>query len=177
MNKRPYYVGAYSQRYRYSNFSQSDAKKYAVRVSVNDKSMGSVEANGLNGGVIRVSPGETVTLHAVPNPGFKFVGWDRYQNMIPEDSQLFQASRSLTGNKNQLTVKVDGDIDIMAVFAVDTTYISPDPAPYPQPDPEPLPSVPAPETLTDKAFAFLKKWWWALAIVAYVVYKERGGKS
>ncbi len=132
-------------------------------------------------GNVRVNTGCTVTLTATPSQGYHFVRWD---------------GCTIAGRPNQIrydatiTEQIFGDRTIQAVFAADSTgggdnpgggndiHKEDPPTPVDPTDPTPGNNEivdPTGNTLVAKATAFVKQWWWALAIVAYIIYKERKG--
>ena len=143
-----------------------------------DGSMGRVNGNGLvlddtgraNSGTLSATQGSSVTITAIPLSGYHFVKW----HGAPVDGKT-----SAT-----VTFQMNNDYNIRAEFAADNpntgnggsnggnggggggAIVD-------------TPSVETPtvtgKTNTSKAMAFVKKWWWAILIVAYIVYKEKGG--
>lgn len=179
INKK--YIGAYSQRWRYSNYDVASRaatqKSFTVKVGVNNSVMGRVSATGLNNGVISAVAGSEVTVTATPNQGYKFVRWDLIQS-----TEGYSDRRGAdSAGSDKLTFTVHGNCTVTAVFAAVSGGSDPaggvTPSNIDSVDPEdPSPAVnPQPVDYIGKAKAFLKQWWWALAIAAYVIYKERKG--
>ena len=134
-----------------------------------------------NSATVTAVQGSSVTLTATPLDGYHFVKWSGGPSSISghtEPTRTFQLNEAYTIN---------------AIFAAD----NPNPGshadepgvvvggetPVGGQDPE----NPEPNTngggatggiTMQTVTAFVKKWWWALAIVAYVVYKEwKGGRK
>lgn len=120
-----------------------------------------------------VCTGCTVNLEALANPGYHFVRWE---------------GCTIAGRPNQtkesasITEQIFGDRTIHAVFAADSPSGGDNPEGGDDIHKEDPPTPgnneivdPTGNTLVDKAKAFVKQWWWALAIVAYIIYKERKG--
>ena len=141
-----------------------------------DGTKGRVNGNGLvldntgraNSGTITAAQGATVNLTATPLDGFKFVRWVG----VPVDGKTDPT----------VTFNMNNNYNITAEFAAananqGTGYVvgGADPSSTVTTTAEPTNVSPA--TTESKVKAFVKKWWWAILIVAYVVYKERkGGK-
>lgn len=143
-----------------------------------DGSMGRVTGNGLvlsdtgraNSGVLTANAGSTVTLTASPLAGYHFVKWQG----VPVDGKTTET----------VSFQMNNNYNIKAVFAADNpnsgggnvvgggggggSVITDQPVDQP--------TVTGGKTNTGKVKAFVKKWWWAILIVAYVVYKEGGKK-
>lgn len=175
------YSGAYSRR-RYSNFSAaSSGTKSSLGASVDnpanpnpdvctlrvqfDASQGRVTAAGMQDGSVTVRKGTQVTIEATPKDGYRFKLWD----------MSFRTPAGTDPTANPITLTVNGNNTVKAVFE----SVKPLEEPPTTPSPTPTPSTPTPSTpaagIADKAVAFAKKWWWALLIVGYIVYKEREG--
>ena len=151
-----------------------------------DTSMGRVTSPGSNmqNGELTVRSGDLVTLEATPDQGYHFVHW----NGAP-----------LSGRTdNRVQFNVNNNYTIKAVFAKDNPNGGDNPPGNGEPNdpnkeipggggggidvpPTRVPEIdptPVSETLTEKAMAFVKQWWWALLIVGYIAYKEmKGGKK
>ena len=162
----PYYKQRFSNAA--TNIGSLNAQKdpTTVRLTVTcDFEQGSVVCDHTlsKSGTVSLTTGTVVTLTAMPSEGYVFDHWDG----ISGDAK----------KQPVITEQIDTDLSISAVFAKEDvtptggnggnahnfTYLdfNPDNA-----------------TLTGKAKAFLKKWWWAVAIVAFVVYKEwKGGEQ
>lgn len=151
---------------------------HTVKAAPNNPSYGAVR--GVTNGIAVVNDGDTITLTAVPKSGYKFVSWS---------GGAFSTSR--TGET--ITLKVTSDITLVAVFApIDNTTPGTGSGNEehgtgnggnvignegPDTDVEVGSSDQAPGTIVNQAKVFLKKWWWAVLIVGYIVYKNRkGGK-
>lgn len=103
-----------------------------------------------NSGAATAAEGDTITLTATPDAGYHFVKWQ---------------GGPVDGNTNKtVDVTMNGNYSVVAVFAADE---------YDNKD-----QHPQTETLTQKATAFVMKWWWAILIVGYIIYNEtKGGKQ
>lgn len=185
MNNR--YSGAYSRR-RYSNFTTTadtplkdtdgtDGSTQQVTLRVDfDASLGRVTAAGMKDGAITAPKGTQVTLEATPIGSARFVCWS-----------LPVKNNSVKDTANKITLTLTGNERIKAVFAGEQQKENIQVAPHvltPEPSPSPSPVNPTVNYLDaggaglmDKAMSFAKKWWWALLIVAYLVYKETKGGS
>lgn len=146
-----------------------------------DGTMGRVTANGLQDGQMTVPTGAQVTLSATPKDGYVFRRWTGRQFAGNVQSN---ESRTIT-----MTMP-DADVSLYAEFAkaVDSPGggggtpgggQSDDPNPgngggY-TPNADTTGASLAGGGIAEKALAFAKQWWWAIAIVAYLVWKERKG--
>lgn len=147
-----------------------------------DSTMGRVTANGMQDGQMTVPTGAQVTLSATPKDGYVFRRWTGRQFAGNVQSN---ESRTIT-----LTMP-NADVSLYAEFAkaVDSPGggggtpgggQSDDERPggggggY-TPDPFTPGNTLAGGGIAEKALAFAKQWWWAIAIVAYLVWKERKG--
>ena len=173
------YIGAYSRRFiaaaraddesatrkaLNANVESSDpinmTERHFLVVTWNGE-MGKVTGSGnyasnggtspANSGGATAMPGDTITLTATPDAGYHFVKWQ---------------GGPVDGNTNKtVDVTMNDSYSIAAVFAADE---------YADKDHRPKQT----ETITEKAMAFVKQWWWAILIVGYIVYKEmKGGKQ
>lgn len=151
---------------------------YNLRVNY-DSSMGRVNANGLQDGVMSVAAGAQVTLEAVPKDGYRFEGWS--------------GLASKTTSRNITVTMPSHDLTLAALFSkvvdnpgggggtpgggTDDTPENPGGGggggSYTPETISPLGS----NSLIDQAIAFAKKYWWALAIVAYLIYDRKGGRK
>lgn len=179
------YNGAYSRR-RYSNYTGDptddvkpdfhietsdpiDLKKVTLKVSWNG-AMGRVNGSGN----FQISPdtpaceasatvisGTSVALTATPLDGYHFVGW----RGVPVEGVTSQS----------VNVKVAADYNVTAVFAPDT------PVDHKEPSGNGgnVPQITSQGGgIVDQVKPFVKKWWWAILIVAFIAYKEwKGGKQ
>lgn len=150
-------------------------------LSVNwDSTMGRVNANGLQNGQMAVPYGSQVTLTAVPKDGYVFRRW----------TGLNLAGNIQSNESKTITITMPNrDLSLTAEFAqvVDNPGGGGGtPSSAQNKDTDTVVGVVEAETLTDKttgggivekAVPFVKKWWWAIAIVAYLVWKERKGGS
>ncbi len=186
MNNQPY-QGAYSRR-RFSNYAinQTSAdntglhmeshgtvtlKKVTLKVSWNG-AMGRVTGSG-NYTVetatppcqasATVIPGTTVTLTAEPFAGYHFEGW----RGAPVEGVTSQSVK----------IKVSNNLNVSAVFAPDTPGEHHDLGGDHDHDAEkPNGYQYKPQaSIVDQVKPFVKKWWWAILIVAYIAYKEWKG--
>ena len=145
-----------------------------------DGQMGRVNGNGLvlsedsraGSGVLTATAGSTVSLTASPLDGFHFVKW----HGAPVDGKTsktvsfqmnnnyairaeFAADGNGSGNSGGTGVSgTIGNNDDVAEVVVTDTVISK-------------------QSTADRAIAFAKKWWWAIAIGLYVILKDRKGGS
>lgn len=152
-----------------------------------NKNMGSVKADGLvyasnervpSSGQINTTKGNSVTLEAVPLAGYHFVCWQ---------------GGPVDGSTNsQVTVTLNAPCTIKAVFTPDSVTVTPGS----NGEPGNLNMTPADVTTNTNANtlyrflgvypkygetylkAFVRKYWWAIAIVAYIVWKKtKGGNA
>lgn len=183
------YQGAYSRR-RFSNFEIGtsdpiDNPGSFKTLSVHwDPSMGKVtgsgnfNANGSGFGLATAAPGDTITLTAYPEKGYHFVHWG--------------GAVSAKNTNNPIDIKMNTSADVKAVFAKDPDIPSPPPGGG---DPD-TPLDPGtggnggnggnvftflgvyPKAGESNLKAFIRQYWWAILIVAYIVYKEwKGAKQ
>lgn len=159
-----------------ANFERLPETMRTVHVNW-DPEMGRVNAGtSMNGNDIIVSSGATVNLTATPKAGYHFVKW----NGAPVNGKTTP----------EVSFCVNNDYNITAVFAPDGST-----TPTGETTDTPLtgggsggggsqgsaPGVTvatadtADTDLLGKAKAFVKKWWWAILIVGYIVYKEKKG--
>lgn len=123
-----------------------------------------------NGFIVTAPTGDTVTIKATPNSSTHFVKWSGG----PVDGRT----------EDQVTFAVNGNYTIYAIFAAN----SEDPGDNPgsggggggggnNPVDPGTPGI-DPSTSTGKVMAFVKKWWWALLIAAYLIYDAtKGGRK
>lgn len=181
------YQGAYSRR-RFSNFEIGtsdpiDNPGSFKTLSVHwDPSMGKVtgsgnfNANGSGFGLATAAPGDTITLTAYPEKGYHFVHWG--------------GAVSAKNTNNPIDIKMNTSADVKAVFAKDPDIPSPPPGggdPDTPLDPGTGGNGGNGGTYTtgtgggfvdQKLIPFVRQWWWAILIVAYIAYKEwKGGKQ
>ena len=159
-------------------------------LSVNwDHTMGRVNANGLQeDGQMAVPYGSQVTLTAVPKDGYVFRRWSGIQlvgNVQSNESKTItitmpNSNLSLTAEFAKVVDNPgggggtpSGDIN----DEPDTHVIGGGGGGVYVDETETVAEVATEGSLIDKAIPFVKKWWWAIAIVAYVVWKERKGGS
>ena len=186
MNNQPY-QGAYSRR-RFSNYAINrtsadkpdlhmesygdiNLKKVTLKVSWNG-AMGRVTGSG-NYTVetatppcqasATVIPGTTVTLTATPDAGYHFEGW----RGAPVEAVTSQS----------VNIKVSNNLNVSAVFAPDMPGEHHDLGGDHDDDVEkPNGYQYNPQaSIVDQVKPFVKKWWWAILIVAYIAYKEWKG--
>lgn len=137
-----------------------------------DDTMGRVQANGMdqNGQISGVNQGDTITLNANPNDGYHFVKW-------------VGGPQNGTQTTAHYTFQANGNYDIAAVFAADSNGSNGNSDDHKEDEPltpgNNVNYTPVSATLMAKAKSFVKQWWWALIIVAYIVYREtkKGGKA
>lgn len=145
-----------------------------------DGQMGRVNGNGLvlsddsraGSGVLTGEQGITVTLTATPLDGFHFVKW----HGAPVDGKTSKT----------VSFQMNNNYAIRAEFAADgngsgsgsgsgvsgTIGTSSDAEEVVVTD-----TVISKQSTADRVIAFAKKWWWAIAIVLYVILKDRKGGS
>ena len=181
---------------------------YDVTVQTSPGSGGYVEGNpGIpKSGVVRVQLGGRITLTAHPAEGYKLDHWDgtyvagklspKHELTITEQIFSDRTIRAVFAKSDVINVNYGPAVDVSSIGSVADALSGTSHQPDPQDETPPLtPSGNASATgggasngshtyatddatLTGKAKAFLKKWWWALAILAYIIYKERkGGKQ
>ena len=151
-----------------------------------DKTRGSVTCSpalGADGSVV-VNNGQTVTLRAVPKDGYVLKEWNGTQvagKWVPMYGLTI--TQQIFSNRNITAVFVPKEV------ANDTEDVDPL-------DPDPVigggevglgtntssgSATPAGATasvgLIDQVMPFVKKWWWAILIAAYFIFKEKGGKQ
>jgi hypothetical protein len=160
-----------------ARFEKTNTASTSKTVNVTwDGQMGRVNGNGLvlsdegraGSGQITAAQGSTVTLTASPLNGFHFVKW----HGAPVDGKT----------SSTVTFQVNNNYTIRAEFAPDSAT----------PDngggtgnggngnggaENVSNGNVAGEGTVDRVKAFVKKWWWAILIVAYIIYKERKGGS
>ena len=197
MNKQAY-NGAYSRR-RFSNFEieiggsiGAIPSPKVLKVAWNG-TMGSVTGTGgfaVSGastppdyGMATVAEGDTVTLTATANAGYHFVRWNG----------------PVTGKNtsNPVDVKMTQNCEVIAVFAPDTPGEHPSDNPTGGNGGEPPVSgggngnggngngngnggnhtngLYGGSFVDQKLIPFVRQWWWAILIVAYIAYKEWKG--
>lgn len=180
MNNQPY-QGAYSRR-RFSNYSL-DANSHvethdtsAVKTSVLKVSWNGTQGRVTGSGNFQIDAeapacqasakvvtGNTVTLVATPNAGYHFEGWRGMPVSGVTDKSV--------------TVKMMQDYNVSAVFAPDMPGEHHDLGGDHDHDAE-KPNVYQYKPqggIVDQVKPFVKKWWWAILIVAYIAYKEWKG--
>lgn len=137
-----------------------------------DASMGRVVASGMLENRMSAIPGTQVTLEATPKDGYVFKQWEginlagNVQDNTSRRITITMPARDLTlravfaksaenpgsggGTPGSGTSDDNGE-----VVVIDTPTI-----------------VSTSGSLTDKVLPFVKKWWWAIGIVAWVCYKN-----
>lgn len=196
MNKQTY-QGAYSRR-RFSNFEiETGGSMGAIpapkvlKVAWNG-TMGSVSGTGgfrvsqettpPSYGLATVGAGDTVKLTATANAGYHFVRWNGIV--------------TVKDTSNPVDVKMTQNCEVIAVFAPDTPGEHPSDNPSGGNGGEPPVSGGGNGnggngngngnggnhtnglyggSIVDQVKPFVKKWWWAILIVAYIAYKEWKG--
>ena len=147
-----------------------------------DGSMGRVTASGsgMDAGRMSATPGSQVSLEATPKDGYVFKRWE----------VVHLAGNVQDNTSRRITITMPAhDLSLTAVFAKSADVpgggggtpgggTSDDPGhnvyETPAVNVYPASSV----SLVDSAVAFAKKWWWALAIAAWLYYDSRkGGRS
>ena len=180
MSNKPY-SGAYSRR-RFSNFeietggsmgATPDPK--VLKVAWNG-TMGSVTGTGgfaVSGastppdyGMATVAEGDTVTLTATANAGYHFVRWNG-----PVTGKI---------TSNPVDVKMTQHCEVIAVFAKDENGGGSDTGTGSGGSDTGGGSGGSGSSdtgggIVDQVKPFVKKWWWAILIVAYIAYKEWKG--
>ncbi len=150
-----------------------DTVEVSYNISVNwDASMGRVVASGMQEGRLSATPGTQVTLEATPKDGYVFKRWEginlagNVQDNTSRRITITMPARDLTlravfaksaenpGSGGGTPGSGTSD-DNGGVVVIDTPTI-----------------VSTGGSLTDKVLPFVKKWWWAIAIVAWVCYKN-----
>lgn len=155
-----------------------------------DVSMGTVSASqAMNGGSITVNTGDSVTLHAQPKAGFKFVRWDGVN----------LAGNTQDNSSEIITLTINRDLSLKAVFAAE------DPADNEHNEDdensgdggsygggsyggnggggsyggeEPVDGGSSTETETQTGIlALAKKYWWIIAAVVVYYFCKKGGKK
>lgn len=150
---------------------------HTVRVNWND-GMGRVSANGLQNGAISVESGDSITLTATPKTGYVFAGW----------SGINLAGNVQSNLSKTITLTVTRDMVLTANFNAEEPGVGGGSTDGPgtggggggtlgTSTDDVKPVVETEKTTTGKVMAFVKKWWWAILIVAYIVYKEKGGSK
>lgn len=151
-----------------------------------DKSRGSVTgrpALGADGSVL-VNNGQTVTLTAVPKDGYVLKEWNGTQvagKWVPMHGSTIE--QQIFSNRTITALFVPKEVS-PATNEETADPLDPDPVisgggggsvptdtgsePY-------VPDTATPVGLIDKVKPFVKKWWWAILIVAYIVYKNKKG--
>lgn len=145
-----------------------------------DDTRGRVNANGLQDGQMTVPYGTQVTLTAVPKDGYVFSRW----------SGLKIAGNAQSNASKTITITMPNrDISLTAEFAkvVDNPgggggtpggdHNKDTDSPVVDLETETTTDIATGGGIVEKAVPFVKKWWWAIAIVAYLVWKERKGGS
>ena len=140
------------------------------RLTVNwNPERGTVTGGGLTGGQMTVGDGDTVTLTATPHPGYRFEGWQGLQ----------LAGNMQTNKSHTITLTVSHDITLTASFVAEDNPGGGDPGNGDPGNGDPGNgggNSTGGGTL-DQAKAFARKWWWAILIAAYLIYKETKGKK
>lgn len=161
-----------------ANFEAAPSQTRTVNVRY-DETMGQVTGSGFSQGSLTAQVGASVTLKATPKAGYEFVRWSG----APVDGKTTPS----------VTFQVNSNYDLVAVFRK-TTVTSGTTSAADTPgsghvvggsgggstfgtssNPVETPTEDSPNGFDLKAF--LKKWWWAIAIAAYIIYKEKEGGS
>ena len=151
-----------------------------------DKSRGSVTgrpALGADGSVL-VNNGQTVTLTAVPKDGYVLKEWNGTQvagKWVPMHGSTIE--QQIFSNRTITALFVPKEVS-PATNEETADPLDPDPVisgggggsvptdtgsePY-------VPDTATPVGLIDQVKPFVKKWWWAILIVAYIVFKNKKG--
>ncbi len=135
-----------------------------------DSKMGSVNGDGLvlssearaSSGQLAAAQGSTVSLTASPLAGYKFVAW----HGAPVEGKTSKT----------VSFQMNANYAIRAEFASEKQSTGGGGTGGGGTDPE-TPSVVSPAGTGFGLMSFVKKWWWAILIVAYIVYKDRKGGS
>lgn len=126
------------------------------RVTCNSNNFTVGSGTPANGGSITAAAGSTVKLTAEPKDGYRFVRWEGF---------------TVDGSTSKTVELSVADTTVNAVF------VSVDSPEEPETPGGGNGSKPVGNDLVGKAMAFVRKWWWALLIAAYFVYKEKGGRK
>ena len=162
----------------------STPTKYKVHVDWN-RSMGTVRCSDTldaNGDVL-VNNGCSITLTASASQGYHFLRWDGC-SVAGQEGRHSKTS-------NPITEQIFGERTITAVFEADTPGGGGGETPPGGGGGETPPGggggetpgggggieTPTTESTGFSLKSFVKKWWWAILIVAYIVIKDREGGS
>lgn len=155
-----------------------------------DDNKGRVNASGsgLQNGEMTAASGTQITLEATPKDGYVFDRWNG----------VYLGGNVQNNNSRRITITMPPrDLTVAAIFAqsaetpgggggtpgggtTDEPYTPGNDTPQTVEPGNTIINVSAPATtgLADRAVAFVKKWWWALAIAAFVYHEsKKGGKS
>ena len=126
------------------------------RVTCNSNNFTLGSGTPANGGSITATAGNTVKLSAEPKDGYRFVRWE---------------GGPVDGSTSKTVTLAVTDTTINAVFEPEDNTEGGTETPGGI-----IVSKPVGNDIMGMAMTFVRKWWWALLIVAYLVYKEKGGK-
>ena len=159
-------------------FAKSNESTYTVNVEW-DALKGSVNNDSMQVGVITARAGDLVTLTATPKSGYRFVKWT--------------GGPSTVNGSTSMAVKfnVNNNYTIGAVFeAEDTVGKTPSVGTHTGSETQGSgggggiiddiltpPEVPSNAGVVDTIMAYLEKYWWALLIVAVLIYTREGGRK
>lgn len=163
-------------------FERVPEQTYTVNVNW-DRDKGNVTGGSLNNGSATVHRGDSITLSATPKSGYKFVRWEGVN----------LGGNIQDNNSSTITLTISRDLNLTAVFAEansssgsgsqetpgtgsgsgqnNGSYINPGTIGNGS-------SSVTNGDIMEQAKGFLKKWWWAVAIIGYILYKNwKGGKE
>lgn len=178
-------------------FRQASAATFNTVTVVYNSKMGKVTTPGLSpepgypdsNGTMRASMsvqyGNSVTLTATPKAGYRFVAWEGCviagkPNMTVHNSQVVQQIFSDRTLRAVFAAEGNDDVDDPGtqghVVGTNTDPIDGPGTQDPIDGPGTQNKIAAP-SLVDKAIPFVKKYWWAIAIAAWLYLDGRKGGS
>lgn len=151
----PLYISLTKNVTLVGNFKKSVVNR-TVKLTWN-KSQGRVNGSLEGSAEMTALDGSTVDIEATPLSGYRFVKWVGG----PVDGST----------EKKVSFKANGNYTITAIFESEKTGGNNNTSDDEQPGSDG-------RTITGKAIAFVKQWWWALLIAAYLCYKEmKGGRK